>query len=304
MTKVKQHKFIIYSPLYNENIGGIIVLHKLCHILQSKGFDVYLWPSLKPHLSEVKNLNYIRKIVSYTKNRFLNYKAYRSPYDLNIASHCNLKDAIIIYPEVVSGNPLKAEKVVRWFLHKPGYHTGVINYGVNELYFYFSKEFDDSRINSFAENYLQVLEVMSELYKQENFGKRSGVCYMIRKGKDRDLSYHPKNAVLLDNLTHKEIARAFNKYEYFISYDLYTMYSRYAAMCGCKSLVVPMNDISKENWYSDKNSRLGVAYGFEDSEWAENSRNQLFELNKEIQKKSENSVDLFVQQCNSFFNLK
>ena len=299
---VKKQKFIIYSPLYDENIGGIIVLHKLGQILNSKGFDVYLWPFSKLNLNGSTNSNYFRKILGDAKDRFL-YKKYRSPYNLNIAFHSDLKDAVVIYPEVVSGNPLNAEKVVRWFLHKPGYHTGIINYGVNELYFYYNKAFYDSRINLFSENHLELGGVMSDLYKQINFGNRSGVCYMIRKGKDRDLSYHPENATLLDNLSHEEIANAFNEYEYFISYDLYTMYSKYAAMCGCKSIVVPMENVSKENWYPDENSRLGIAYGLEDCEWAESSRIRIFELNKEIQKRDEKAVDSFVLKCNSFFNL-
>jgi len=40
-------RIIIASPSYNPSIGGVIVLHKLCHILNNLGYDSYLTSTMK-----------------------------------------------------------------------------------------------------------------------------------------------------------------------------------------------------------------------------------------------------------------
>lgn len=302
MSEKTKLKFIIYTAQYDEKVGGAIALYKLGQVLRKKGFDVHIWPSATPHVSEFCTTIFFKKLYNRLKIFLLRLGNYRSPYNLDRASYFDLKDAIVVYPEIIAGNPLNSRKVVRWFLHKPGYHTDEINYGSNELYFYYDKQFDDPTINPHPDNRLNVVELMSGVYRRKNFGTRAGVCYMIRKGKDRDLTYHPKNAVLVDALSHKEMAEAFNEYEYFISYDMYTMYSRYAAMCGCKSIVVPMDGMSKEEWYPEEKCRYGIAYGCEDLPWAAQTRDKLIEANLEAEKETEASVELFVQRCDSFFH--
>ena len=40
-------QIIIAAPMYNESIGGCVVLHKLCHILNELGYDSALTTTLK-----------------------------------------------------------------------------------------------------------------------------------------------------------------------------------------------------------------------------------------------------------------
>ncbi len=47
-------------------------------------------------------------------------------------------DSIVLYPEVVSGNPLKAAKVVRWTLNSPGLLGGDAHYADDEMVFVFN----------------------------------------------------------------------------------------------------------------------------------------------------------------------
>jgi hypothetical protein len=66
------------------------------------------------------------------------------------------------------------------------------------------------------------------------------------------------------------LADLFNKMELFISYTPFSHASVLAAMCGCKSVVIPKKvygDIpfSKEKWYSDIwCTKYGIACGLED----------------------------------------
>ena len=288
-------KFIIYTPLYNENSGGVVVLHKLCQVLNSIGETALIWYDRNP--LSVNSLKTFKKKVKYCLDTFFKKSKFKTPYNLKLANKEDIKDSIVIYPEIVAGNPLNAENVVRWFLYKPGKHTGVIDYGLNDLFFYYLEEFNDVRWNKDSSNKLFVVDYLSHVYKKINNGKRSGVCYMVRKGIDRELNYHPKNALKLDGMSHSEISKVFNECKYFISYDLYTMYTCFAAICGCIPIVVPKEGISKEEWSHSEESRYGLAYGFDDISWAVLTRPNLLKLISQMEEINSSYVCEFVKKC-------
>jgi hypothetical protein len=61
-----------------------------------------------------------------------------------ISSYPELLDrSIVIYPEVVAGNPLRATNVVRYLLNKPGLFTGIgiESYGDKDYYLHFADHF-------------------------------------------------------------------------------------------------------------------------------------------------------------------
>ena len=102
--------------------------------------------------------------------------------------------------------------------------------------------------------------------------------------------------VLIDGLSHQEIAKIFNECKYFVSYDLYTMYSVYAAMCGCISIVVPMDGLSKEAWRPEPERRYGIAYGEDDIEFAISTRNLLLEELDRQEAENLETVKLFIEK--------
>jgi hypothetical protein len=276
--------YVIYAPDYNTNIGGVIVLHKLCHLLNQKNEKAVIWPY---GLSKFNNPSAIT---------FITNPVFNTP----LAKQEDLDSAIVIYPEVVDGNPLSANKVIRWFLHKPGYHTGRVDYGSNELYFFYQEAFNDESINKDKSNLLKIIHFQKEIYYQKNFSQRDGVCYLLRKGKNRTLVHNTKEAILIDNLSHNEIAEIFNKCERFISYDLYSMYSEYAAVCGCISIVVPEKELSKTMWLKS-NDRPGIAYGFQDIEYALTTRKYVKTKLEEAEDETNANLILFIKKSKSFF---
>ena len=78
----KKWKYLIVTPFYRNNSAGIRVLYELQKHLIRAGYDA-------------KTINEI--------------------------SHTAQDDEIVIYPEIVFGNPLKAKKVVRYILNVPGF---------------------------------------------------------------------------------------------------------------------------------------------------------------------------------------
>ena len=79
-------RYVISTPAYTHKSGGIVALYRLQKALILNGCDCicYSWK------------------------------------DDDIAAREITEDDIVIYPEVVEGNPIRAKKVVRWLLNVPG----------------------------------------------------------------------------------------------------------------------------------------------------------------------------------------
>jgi hypothetical protein len=92
--------------------------------------------------------------------------------------------------------------------------------------------------------------------------QRKGTAYCLRKGKDKELVHDLMDSVLIDGKSHAEIAKIFKSVDRFISYDTLTAYSRFAALCGCTSIVVPDSGVSIDDWYPNDKDRCGISYGF------------------------------------------
>lgn len=297
-------KFVIVTYGYDDNAGGIVVLHQLCDRLNHLGHESYLWPFFKPSLDFTNPFKAIYLFFRYFRKRLKYGFKKNSKLNTPIASYKDIKDAIIVYPEVVVGNPLNAQHVVRWLLHKPGFNNGgKIDFGVDDLFFYYDKAFDDSRYNKYPDNHLHIVSQRSDVYKIVNNGARHGTCYLLRKGYKRGISHDITDSRLIDGLSHEETAQVFNEVEYCISYDTYTMYNVYAAMCGCIPIIIPEEGITKEQWQPNEENRYGIAYGFEDVAYAVQTRPLLLKHIEKQEREANMSVMHFVEKCKAYFNL-
>ena len=296
-----RRRFIIHCGSFNENIGGVIALHRLCDLLNRDGHEAYLWPDNKPAVNAGRPIASRWKLARYRlKGKQRAYKTWPG-FQTPIAEARHLSDAIAVYPEVVDGNPLGVEHVVRWLLHKPGFHTGRSHYGPNDRFFFYQKAFDDPAINPDGDNLLKTSFVRDDIYQQANVGERHGTCYFLRKGRGREIVHDLSDSVLVDDLSHAELAKVFNRVTTCISYDAYTMYSVFAALCGCDSVIVPEAGVTKEQWYPDPRDRYGMAYGFDDIESARSTRPLLLPHLKAQESLANESVRRFVEKCERYF---
>lgn len=291
--------FIIYAYRYHDDSGGIVVLHKLCHLLNQNGYKAFLWPNYKPIFDENNIVKSIFQFLKYFRKsihrKFTTNKLWNTP----IASSKDLKNdnSVVIYAEIVDGNPLKAKNVVRWLLHKPGFHTGSVNYDKNELIFFYLKSYVDNLKNVNMKNELYIPNNREETYFDKKLDNRKGSCYILRKGKNRQIVHDLNNSILIDGKSHQEIAKIFNETKMCISYDMYTMYSVYAAMCNCVSIVVPEEGVSEEEWLPDPKTRYGIAYGFDRTEESKNTRQKLLARINEESETLNASLTHFVNEC-------
>jgi len=271
-------KYIIWSPQFQANIGGITVLHKLCHLLNKNGNQAYLWPS---------DDNF---------NIYLTNGKYISP----LANPDDVTESIIIYPEIVSGNPLGGKNVVRWLLNKPGVVGGNGIYSENDLIFYYSNAFAE---NFFNRDYLQIIELYEGLYKDYQL-ERSGSCFVKRKGKNREIVHDLSDSIEIhDSTPSRKLADLFNCKKYFFSYDDATFLSLQAAMCGCISIVIPKLGVSPSEWKALSPLRkYGIAYGMDDIEHAISTRHLVKQHLESFEEVSQVMLELFIDKTQKHFS--
>jgi hypothetical protein len=292
--------YVIFAPDYDENSGGIIALHRLCHHLNECGESASLWPSIWVRR---QSQGWWKRFRRNFKEAILGVEFDRHPDLMTpIAKKRKLRaNDVVVYPEVVEGNPLGGVNVVRWLLHRPGFHTGLVDFGASELFFKFADFADDEEITKGTAAQLFVFSVNS-LYKNENTQERSGVCYLVRKGEGVEIACDLAGAIKIDGLAHEDIAAIFNRCEIFYSYDESSMYSCYAAMCGCLSVVIPKNYDSREAWIAQNpHLQFGVAYGENDLDHARFTQGEVVKYFQSIEQSSLESVQRFIVTTREYF---
>lgn len=308
-----KYKYIIYAPPYDENGGGAIALHRLCHLINECGGEAYLHPfvpSFELHHYNAAEIGLYAKAI-YDASNLANYRineTFKTPVLRPQESSAPGNDCIVIYPEIAFGNPLRAKNVVRWLLHNPGHHTGKIYYGPGEIYY----KYADFCIDDFsypgsqtADLILRVQYIPVDLYREEPQDRereRSGSAYCLRKGRGRALIHDTEGSILIDGKSHAEIAATFKSVKQFISYDPYTHYSYFAAIAGCDSIVAPLEGTTKEAWKPNVADRYGLAYGFEDLEFARTTRHLALERQMLLDQESRQRTSEFMRDIEGRFS--
>lgn len=292
-----RRKFIIWAFSFDDTSGGKIALHLLCRRLRDAGEDAYIWkggkPALRGRLSLTETLAAVRYEVGRTKWQYR-----MGPFGNPVACRRDLDGAIVIYPEVVVGNPLGAEHVVRWLLHRPGYHSGQTDFGDRDLFFHYQDAFSEGAPRPSRK---LTLSWINETYRDLGLGPRHGSTYLMRKGEGRTLVHDLATSIRVDEMSHADRSQAFNKAEYAFSYDLYTFYSVYAALCGAIPVIVPEPEISVEQWLPNPEDRYGLAYGMENVDWAVRTRGALIARLEQARREEDAMLADFVATCRAAF---
>lgn len=309
---MEKTRFIIFAPSFNENSGGSIVLHHLCHLINESDLNVEAF--IVPYFSNklltsdiIKNIKSFCVILATKLRNKIIFKT-KENFNTPIFNGSIIDSDIIIYPEITFGNPLNGKNIIRWLLHKPGYHTNEIYYGVNELYF----KFQDGLVNNFdielsklSEHNLYIPYFPLDFYNLDDTQSiRTGCAYSVRKGKNKELNQHPKNSICIDGLSHLEVSKIFKKVKRFISYDAYSGYAGFAALCGCEVIIIPDEGVNELEWQPCEKKRYGLAYGFDRLDWALSTRDKRLLVIEETQQKSKMIINDFITESLSYFSSK
>jgi hypothetical protein len=283
-------KFLIYSFNYDWKSGGNQVLHDLGKILSEY----------------------------YTTYVFANTTVFKSKaicVSIDKAKEIAIQDDVItIYPEVISGNPFNAKNVVRYILYYPGWHAGDKEYSDDELIITYNNEYvkDTKYDNSFV---LTVLNPKLNIMMNHN-KKRNKIGLLVRKCKDFEYKMNLLNQykhllkfpiISIDDEINKctdlrDLSKIYNTITLFISFDPHTYHSTMAALCGCTSVVIPSKEISNEEFYNVQ--KYGVAYGFENIDFAKLTYSKMIDDLKEMEQNTFTQCDKFIILVKNHFNKK
>lgn len=315
--KLSGRRIIVFTP--RQKWGGAIVLHVLAKCLNELGYDARVFYSGVGFKTDFKyiGLFWIKWLIYILKDTIKvvlskvdkRNKPLYNGYKSCVVKGCKRKylpfvrkNDVVVYPEIIYGNPLNAHNIIRFLLYYYQYKDDSKAYSEKDLFVAYRDEFNDVDLN--PSRYILTIPYFDlDYYKQKNFGKREGKCYIIRKGKNRDDLPKKFDGIVIDNLAEDDKIKVFNNCEYCISYDVQTAYSSLAAICGCKSVIMPLPGQIPEDYRNSDDSREGIAIGLEKKElqYAESTLDNLKNKYQQMNMESIEKVKEFAIVCKEYF---
>ena len=304
-------KILISSVAYNNSIGGIIVLYKLCDTLMKLGFDVGMIPRSDWHkIDSNQLLNYVKgennKWYAQYHKDILHHFAVNPKYHCRFVTKFDADQDILLVPEIVSGNPFGFKNVVRYVMHRSHLNDDMKiakTWGNNDFWLYYSEWFYDEMREK---NILTLVDYKLDVFKDLNQDRIHESCHALGKFPRYNEPYvpiHPKDSIEMKHrgLNDKQLVELFNKCKRFYSYDTETYLNVMAALCGCESIIVPRKNISKEDVINKNPTfKYGIAYGLDDIESCK-SRTQLRPFLEELNTQQiENTKNMFMKIVDHF----
>lgn len=315
------HTYIIYTPAYDKNIGGICALHYLSDCLRRYGatnvylttYDINVHWHAESVFDQYKNFiknnatSFLFQLFLYLR-KFVVLKTFKRKLDRKILrllpkliwNYFDKENTVVIYPEIIKQNPLNAKHVVRWVLNDV---NAELRFSQSDHIFKYQDFYEIASAFS-SKGRLTVIDLDKHLkiYKNNNTSDRKGGAYLIKKGWMKRRDQHPPDYPCIDKLfmrmSDEERASYFNQIEVFISYDHMTFICEQAALCGCLVIIIPDDDGPySRRGLIEKNRIYGVAYGIEDIKWANDTRHQLRPHLESLNDQQLDTVRIFKEYC-------
>ncbi len=194
--------FKIYAPAFRPEIAGIVALYNL--------------------RNDLLTLGYSAEIVEWNTQTIIQH------------------DDIIVYPEVISDNPLWAKNVVRYMLNKDGILTGQhINFGPTDFIFTWS---DLYHKNAHATLYKFDVDSFFNDTGTVPALDRNIDCTYIGKGGIYGICSTVKSTILIDKtnpISKIALAELLRNTRFLYTYDVCSSITNEAVLCG--AMLVPLS---------------------------------------------------------------
>ncbi|MDR3392989.1 MAG: hypothetical protein P4L77_14765 [Sulfuriferula sp.] len=223
--QAKSHPYYIFALDYMQQSAGIRALHYLCHALNESGLEAYVTcEGTAPHL----------------RTPVLNET-------IMMQHTASGREAIMVYPEIVTGNPMGSGTVARWLLNRPGHIAGDTAFPDGDLIFTYDPHYLPAGMHG------EILHIptydLSIFNNDDNpdDDAREFVCFYAHKylASGAKLTEHAKDAISLckdQPLTHAEIAAILRRSKLLYVYEPTALIAE-ALLCGC-----PVSIIQTDYW--------------------------------------------------------
>lgn len=211
-------KYIICAPEYSGS-AGIRALYLLRDALEIRG--------------------YTAKIYCYTKG---SQPTQNDRIFINEISETVRNNDIVVYPEIIFGNPLRFKNVVRWVLYFSGVLGGQTSYSAGELVFTWSKEYLADK------PCLHFDTIDSTLFYFDPLVEKNVNCFFVhKKGLFRKIPEISECIEITMDFpaTRKELGELLRKTKTIYIFDPHTALSEEAFRCGCNVMIVHENSIEE-----------------------------------------------------------
>lgn len=235
------HPYYIYALDYRETSSGICALHYLCHALNLEGFEAYVTGA------NVRNEQLKTPLLT----------------DEVMERHATEQRVpIAVYPEVVTGNPLGAQSVVRYMLNREGVINGnKVEAGENDLFFYYSSAFTPTTSGEYDFLTVPVLDTEIFTIPKIQYPRTVSYLYLNRIPIEAvDFSLLPENVEILSMatpLSHDQLAKKLQVANVLYSFEL-SGTCTVAMLCGCPAVKLNLPGFEHLG-FSEQN--LGVLKG-------------------------------------------
>jgi len=267
-------KFLIGIEGFMESSGGIVALHKLCNDIIELGREAYITsryshPTLNAPFIGGKEMD---------KNEW-----------------------VVIYPEIVHGNPYKFKHVVRWLLNTPGACAGV---GKG----FYEKKLDSDLVFKYSPFYqfegkidgiLRCTYINYDVFKNTNQVRDIESAFLVKKG-GMPKKMHPDSSVDFGPFQHswESGAKMLNRCKYFYCYDNECFWIIIAALCGCIPIVIPNTKLTFEDWLNVfPYTKYGISFGLENIDHATNTISLVESHCKSLQQEEKEILKDFIDIC-------
>ena len=303
MNKEFNINFVIFSPFpeYVTHIGGATVPHTLANQLSLLGENVYIYSNTTNPKYNVTCIPWGTEINFDPENTIVIIIAGggEHTFEHNI-------------PECLKNAP----NIVRWLVNDQN------KYYPKEEKFYTYHKYWNVLEKQKIDGELSVIEVDYDLFQNRGL-KRNGTCYLMKGNLDPisepERVIHKPEDICIDSILYnvpnfekmKFYSDLFNQMECFISYTPFTFTSVLAAMCGCKSIVIPKSEydgrkFDKDKWLNEIwCAKYGIAVGLDDLPRAISTMNQVLPNIKYYEEVTQtNQAKNFIEDCYEWLKTK
>jgi hypothetical protein len=241
-SRMKKCKFVVCAPPYVNHSAGIIIMHELYDALIQNGHQAYM---AFMHMSEGQwDFHYPvseQGFAPHLKNIFLD----RADYAREVEDA--LDNGICIYPEIIRGNPLMANRVARYFLYHDGGISGVkSDYTANDYLIAYSAIYiEEPHFVLFK----PAIDPSMHDQGAPDLRSRGLDLTFFGKGPKHAECFHVEGSVELSKAwpkTKKELAILLRNTRYLYTWDCHSAVNIDAIFCGVRPVLMQSDQLESD----------------------------------------------------------